>query len=475
MNILYYGDNLDVLRQHVSDESVDLIYLDPPFNSKRTYNVLFKTKTGDEAQAQIEAFDDSWTWSQQSEATYAELVQGGAPLKVADALEAMRRLLGDNDMLAYLVMMAARLIELHRVLKATGTLYLHCDPTASHYLKVLLDAIFGPRNFRNEIVWLYSGGAVPQNDFPRKHDVILRYTKTDTYTFNPVYRPYSPGTVQRGRTKVKGKYFAQGLRSEGTPVNDWWGDLAKITSPTDPEKLGYPTQKPLVLLERVITVSSNPDDVVLDPFCGCGTTIDAAQRLGRQWIGIDITYLAIDLIEKRLRHTYGPAVASTYRVLGIPHDLDGARALFRANPFDFERWAVSLIDGQPNQKQVGDKGIDGVVRFPISQTETGRVIVSVKGGRQVNPAMVQELVGAVHQHKGDMGIFICMTPPTKGMVEVANHSGSYEHPLTGARYPRVQIITIAELLDGKRPKMPTAILPYVKAKARNPDQPSLEL
>ncbi len=531
MNALYYGDNLDVLRQHVSDESVDLVYLDPPFNSNRSYNVLFKNKSGDEAQAQIEAFDDTWTWSQQSEGTYSELVQGGAPLKVADALEAMRRLLGDNDVLAYLVMMAARLVELHRVLKPTGSLYLHCDPTTSHYLKVLLDAVFGPERFLNEIIWKRTSAHNRLVRYGPVHDVILFYAKSEHWYWSPQHVPYDAAYVESNYSKVEAgtnrRYATADLTSErpgsryewkgmappgsrywgvaehtmakldtegrlyytrtgrprlkqyldemeGQLLQDVWTDLRPI-HPNSKERLGYPTQKPLDLLGRIVTASCPPDGRVLDPFCGCGTTIDAAERLGRQWIGIDITYLAVDLIDKRLRHTYGDRIASTYKVHGIPHDLDAARALFAANPFDFERWAVSLIDGQPNQKQVGDKGIDGVVRFPVSQTETGRVIVSVKGGRQVNPAMVQELVRAVHQHKGDMGIFICMTPPTKGMVEVANHSGSYEHPLTGARYPRVQIITVAELLDGKRPKMPTAILPYVKAKARNPDQPSLEL
>ncbi len=516
MNALYYGDNLDVLRQHVADESVDLVYLDPPFNSNRSYNVLFKNKSGDESQAQIEAFDDTWTWSQQSEATYSELVQGGAPLKVSDALEAMRRLLGDNDVLAYLVMMTARLLELHRVLKPTGSLYLHCDPTASHYLKVMLDAVFGPTRFRNEIIWRrtpFKGSSKARAEqLPRSHDAILFYSKGSTWTWQAPTEPYSDQYLARfkwddhdgrgpyrktllktysaataARLKEDDRWIDP-VRPDAMPsykqylsesagerqIDDVWTDI-NMLNPQAHERLGYPTQKPLDLLERIILASSNPGAVVLDPFCGCGTTIDAAQKLGRQWVGIDITYLAVDLISKRLRHTYGDSIAGTYKVHGIPHDLDGARALFNANPFDFERWAVSLIDGQPNQKQVGDKGIDGVVRFPVSQTETGRAIVSVKGGRQVNPAMVQELVGAVHQHKGDMGVFICMTPPTKGMAEVANHSGSYEHPLTGARYPRVQIVTITELLEGRRPKMPTAILPYVKAKARNPQQPSFEL
>ena len=550
MNALYYGDNLDVLRQHVADESVDLVYLDPPFNSNRSYNVLFKNRSGDEAQAQIEAFDDTWTWSQQSEAAYRNLAEGGAPLRVADAVEAMRRLLGDNDVLAYLVMMAGRLVELHRVLKSTGSLYLHCDPTASHYLKVLLDAVFGPTHFRNEVIWKRThshGGSVRYGPV---HDTILFYSKSDEFTWTSPKTAYSEEYVERffkwadpdGRRyrstiltgsgtrrgesgkpwggydpTAAGRHWAipgyvrplmgdpapQGVHEaldrldtmgrmiwpakagvpqfkqylddmEGVDLQDIWTDLPPIHSQSH-ERLGYPTQKPLALLERIILASSRPGDVVLDPFCGCGTAVDAAQKLDRRWIGIDITYLAVDLISKRLRHTYGDAITSTYEVFGIPRDLDGAEALFDFNPFEFERWAVSQVDGQPNQRQVGDKGIDGVIRFPLSATETGRIIVSVKGGKHVNPAMVQELAGALQQHKAAMGVFICMTSPTRGMVEAANHSGSYEHPLTGATYPKVQMITVGELLEGRRPKMPTPILPYVKARARRPDQPTLDL
>jgi DNA modification methylase len=532
MNALYYGDNLDVLRKHVADESVDLVYLDPPFNSNRSYNVLFKSRSGDEAQAQIEAFDDTWTWSQQSEATYMELVQGGAPIKVADALEAMRRLLGDNDVLAYLVMMAARLVELHGVLKPTGSLYLHCDPTASHYLKVVLDAIFSPVRFQNEIAWQRAGAKNDPKRYGRIHDVIFFYTKGQAFTWNDQFTPFNEASIQKNYTMVeagsgrryrhsdltaakpggdvdfewqgvrpyKGRHwaysranldamFAEGRiefrrtgmpvikryldEQPGVPLQDVWTDI-RLTS-ADAERLGYPTQKPVALLQRILQASSNPGDVVLDPFCGCGTTIDAAEKLGRRWIGIDITYLAIDLIDKRLRHTYGDSIATTYKVHGIPHDVDGARALFEANPFDFERWAVSIVDGQPNEKQVGDKGVDGIVRFPLSRTETGRIIVSVKGGKTVNPAMVRDLVGTVKTQRAQMGLLITMDAPSRGVRDALNRSGSYEHPLTGTRYPALQAITVAELLAGKRPKTPTAILPYVKAKVRAPEQPSLGL
>ena len=305
-NLLYYGDNLDILRRYVKGESVDLVYLDPPFNSNATYNVLFAEKNGTKAAVQVQAFEDTWRWDQTAAEAYRETVEAGG--KVSEALQAFRLFLGESNMLAYLAMMTPRLVELRRVMKPTGSIYLHCDPTASHYLKLLMDAVFGVDNFRNEVIWCYAGGGIPKKDFPRKHDVILRYTKTDKYFFSPIYRPYSPGTVQRGRTAVKGKYAERGLRPEGTPVNDWWPDVPKITSPTDPEKLGYPTQKPEALLERIIKASSNTGDTVLDPFCGCGTAIAVAQRLGRHWIGIDSTHLAITLVKSRLKDTFGDQI-----------------------------------------------------------------------------------------------------------------------------------------------------------------------
>lgn len=570
-NQLYYGDNLDVLRQNIKDESVDLVYLDPPFNSNRAYSMLFKEKSGDDSQAQLEAFDDTWVWSQESEALYMELMQAAAtPNRVKDALEAMRRLLGDNDVLAYLVMMAARLLELRRVLKPTGSLYLHCDPTASHYLKVILDAVFGPEHFRNEIIWRRTGSHGKVKRFGPIHDVILCYTKTDTFTFNPVMRPYMQGHVDEYFEKdekgyktayygnvltgsgtrngesgkpwkgidptAKGRHWAvpgklivgfeddvaglsqhqkmdflyeKGLikfvegdtwpiyeryltPSEGMPVGDIWayqpytegtvfgtghGIDADVRwlNPKDKERLGYQTQKPVALLQRIIAASSNPGDVVLDPFCGCGTTVDAAQKLGRRWVGIDVTTLAVDLIDARLRHTYGEAVQDTYDILGIPRDITGAAALFKQSPFEFERWCVMMLDGQPNEKQVGDRGIDGVIRFPIDAKGTSdRVLVSVKGGA-TNPGHVRDLVGTVDSQRAAMGIFVSMIEPTRGMIEAANQSGFYNHPANGQRFPKVQLISVQDLLNDKKPNMPTALLPYFQAERRYGDEQTEKL
>jgi DNA modification methylase len=527
-NKLYYGDNLDLLRQDISADSIDLIYLDPPFNSNRAYNVLFNEKSGDESPAQIEAFDDTWTWSYETESLYINLVNGDAPLAVKDAIEAMRKLLGDNDVLAYLVMMAVRLVELHRVLKPTGSLYLHCDPTASHYLKILMDAIFGSLNFRNEIIWRRTStvkGNTGQGarHFGRNTDRILFYTKSNVYTFSQIYQPYSdeyirtkfsniesstgrrfqtvsmlgPGGAAKGnpfyevlgisrhwryskaemdRLIAEGKIYQSkpGMvprrkyyldEGKGVELQALWTDIDAINSQAA-ERLGYPTQKPLPLLERIITASSNRGDIVLDPFCGCGTTVDAAQKLGRRWIGMDITTIAIDLIDARLRHTYTENIQGTYEILGIPKDIEGAKALFDHSPFEFERWCVMQVDGQPNEKQVGDRGIDGVIRIPIdAKGNSHRVLVSVKGGA-TNPAHVRELVGTVESQKAAMGIFVCMRQPTNAMYEAANHSGIYRYPVNGQSYPRVQIISVGELLAGKRPNLPTALLPYFQAQRR---------
>jgi DNA modification methylase len=534
-NLLFYGDNLDVLRQWVKDDTVDLIYLDPPFNSNRTYNVLFKHQTTATTNAQIQAFDDTWTWSQDDEVTLAQLL-ATAPPKVADAIGAMRQLIGPSDMLSYLVMMTVRLIELHRVLKPTGSLYLHCDPVASHYLKVMLDAIFGAENFRNEITWqrTHSHGNVGRN-FGSVSDILLFYAG-DGYTWNQPYVPMADEYVKKrfsskdpdgrrwqsvtlrnpsprpnlhypyeasngvtyhphpngwscdinrmkryddeGRLHFPAKVGGQ-LRlkqylddTPGVKASNIWSDIYPINSQAA-ERLGYPTQKPLALLERIIQASSNPGDLVMDPFCGCGTAVDAAERLGRRWIGMDISYLSIDLVETRLLHTYGADVSDRMEIVGVPRDEEGAQALFRRSPFDFERWAVSLIDGTPNEKQVGDRGVDGVVRFPVSAAnDIGRLIVSVKGGN-LNPSMVRDLAGTIEAQNAAMGVLITNQPATKGMVEAAQHSGSYEHPLTGARYPKVQIVSVRELLAGQRPKMPTPFLPYLQAPKFVPHHPTL--
>ena len=536
MNKLYYGDNLDVLRKHIPNDSVDLVYLDPPFNSNRNYNVIFgkDSRSSNGATAQIQAFDDTWHWTPVTDQQYEQYTGGILPMRVADALMAFRTLLGENDAMAYLVNMAPRLVELRRVLKPTGSLYLHCDPTMSHYLKVLLDAVFGAELFRNEIIWKRTGAHGSAKRYAPVHDVILYYGMGPHVIWNASYLPYEqsyldekyrnhdergsyqlvtlfPTGIRHGETgkpwrgidptaknchwrypperldeldaegMIQWGKGGQGMprlkrylkSGQGVSVQDLWIDIPPINSQAI-ERLGYPTQKPIVLLERILSASSNEGDIVLDPFCGCGTTIDAAQRLNRQWIGIDITFIAVDLIEKRLRHAYGDSVTDTYEVDGIPRDMASAQALFNRSPFDFERWAVSRINAQPNEKQVGDKGIDGVARFYLDKSVNGRILVSVKGGKTIGPQYIRDLIGTVETQKAQMGVLISMAEPTPGVRDAANHGGTYTWPLNGQTFPKAQVITIGELLKGTRPNMPPPLLPYIQA-ARAPTMAATQL
>lgn len=529
-NTLFFGDNLEVMRASLDDESVDLVYLDPPFNSNRNYNVLFKEHSGSPADAQIHAFEDSWTWSIEAERTYAQTIHDDrTPAKIADALVAMRGLLGTSDMFAYLVMMTPRLMELHRVLKSTGSLYLHCDPTASHYLKILLDAVFGANRFRSEVVWKRSSAHNSARRWGPVHDSLLFYSKGTGYRWNIVREAPDPEYLDVWFTNVdsdgrrykrddltaagrrsgdsgkpwrgidpdsKGRHWAipgfiesltEGLSTQqaldeldrqgrlhwpkkatgvprvkryieeanGTAAQDVITDIRPLHN-VAAERLGYPTQKPLALLERIIAASSQPGDVILDPFCGCGTAVDAAQKLGRKWVGIDCAWPAIQIIEGRLLKQYGDTVKTEYELLGIPRDVGGAKALFDRDPFEFERWAVSLVGGQGNKQQRGDKGIDGIIRFNTTADLHERVVISVKGGG-VNPSMVRDLAGTVAATQAAMGVLISLKPATKGMREAATDAGVWEHPKTGRVYPRVQIVTVEHLLGGGSIELPTAI------------------
>jgi site-specific DNA-methyltransferase (adenine-specific) len=515
VNKLYYGDNLRVLREHVADESVDLVYLDPPFNSNATYNVLFKAPDGQQSQSQIEAFDDTWHWTDSAEDAYWQVLHGPNS-DAAKMLEAMRSFLGENDMMAYLAMMAIRMIELHRVLKPTGSLYLHCDPTASHYLKILLDAVFGKANFINEIIWQRTTGkGLMTRRLPVNHDVILACGKSDRWTWNQekLFLSYDPDnlplkTAQKyshidengrryqldnlinpnpdrpnltyeflgvtrvwrwTRERMQAAYEA-GLviqpgpgkvprmkryldEQEGLPISDVWTDIPPLNSQAQ-ERLGYPTQKPVALLERIVAASSRPGDIVLDPFCGCGTTVHAAQKLGRQWIGVDITPLAVNLIKRRLIDAFGKE--AQFQVIGLPQDLDGARALFAQDPHAFQLWAVSLIpDAQPwkGGKKGADTGIDGQVYLRTGSRESHRAMISVKGGRNVGVAMVRDFAHVIDREKALQGFFLTLTPPTRDMETEAVRAGfvDTEH----GRFRKLQILTIEDLLlSHKRPEMP---------------------
>jgi DNA modification methylase len=568
-NTLFYGDNLPILRDYIDDESVDLIYLDPPFNSNRSYNVLFRDESGREAEAQITAFEDTWHWNAATEHTYQALVTRGAP-RISGMIAALRQSLGANQMMAYLSMMAARLVELHRVLKPTGSLYLHCDPTASHYLRIILDAIFGPERFVNEISWkrssAHSDTRQGMHRYGRIRDILLFYTKTPDYTWNPQYAPYDheyleseyrhaaddgrryketdltaakpggdteydwhvrrpagpgirweadlteefrnprPGWEYKAVRPYQGRYWAFSKTNltefartgklihretgtprlmhfademPGVPLQDAWSDIPPASGSQD---LGYPTQKPLALLERILAASSNPGEVVLDPFCGCGTTIAASQKLGRRWIGIDITHLSIALMKYRLKDMFGLVEKQDYAVIGEPEDLPSARQLAQDDRYQFQWWALSLVKARPvgqasgdrsqapeatGQRPTGkkgaDKGIDGVITF-IDEAggKAKRVLVQVKSGH-LKAGDVRDLRGTVEREGAALGVLVTLEPPTREMQAEAAAAGVYRSPGWERDYPRLQILTIADLFNGAQVQMPPWAITFKQA------------
>lgn len=533
---LFFGDNLKVLRDCIADESVDLIYLDPPFNSKRDYNLLFKTPKPPKAgkttgkgssaveagepeaeygygEAQITAFEDTWHWGQPAEDEFREVLQH-ANTDVAELMRALRSFLKENDMMAYLTAMCIRLLELHRVLKPTGSLYLHCDPTASHYLKVVLDGIFGAEAFVNEIAWKRTSSKSDHSQgaahWPRLHDVILCYARagSQSRTFRPVFAPLDDPYVQQkyphvdgdgqryglwdmtgpgGAAKGNPEYEVMGVTrfwrysqarmqqmidaglvvqprpgavprekrmlaaSKGVVIGDVWTDISPINSQAD-ERLGYPTQKPVALLERIIAASSNEGDVVLDPFCGCGTAVHAAQKLNRRWIGIDITHLAVSLIERRLKEAF-PGIA--FDVHGTPTDIAAARDLAERDKHQFQLWACGLVNAQPYQggRKGADRGIDGLLYIEVGKSKTEKVIVQVKGGASVTRANIATLKGDVDREKAAIGLFVTLAEPTREMIKEATAAGHFESPHHGA-VPKIQILTVEDLLNGKKPQLP---------------------
>lgn len=540
MNKLFYGDNLEVLRESIPAESVDLIYLDPPFNSNANYNILFKSPDGQQSESQIEAFEDTWHWNESAEDAFDDVMKSGNT-DAFTLLRAMREFLGDNDMMAYLAMMAVRLIELHRVLKPTGSLYLHCDPTASHYLKLLLDAVFGARGFRSEIVWKRSSS---HNDtkqglanYGHIHDTIFFYTKGSDWEWNNQFTPYqeeytgrdyklvdeeSGRRFRRGdltaakgggdtsyewrvkkRFEIKerwtadvdeehlepregweykgvfpygGRFWAysrENMRKfaieerlrhtfdgmpeykryldemPGVPLQDLWTDIRPLLAH---ERLGYPTEKPLTLLERIIAASSNEGDVVLDPFCGCGTAVHAAQKLGRQWMGIDVTHLAIGLIERRMKEAF-PGI--DFEVKGRPQSLAAAEDLARRDKHQFELWALSVVDADPwkGGRKGPDGGIDGIIWFKPDGKKTEKAIVEVKGGG-TGVKDVGRLAQVMERENAKIGVLITAQNPTRAMERDAAAVGMWENEYTGRKHGRLQIITLAELFQNKRPDIP---------------------
>jgi DNA modification methylase len=522
-NALYYGDNLDVLRRHVDDKSVDLIYLDPPFKSDQDYNILFAEHDGAKSAAQILAFEDTWEWNTDAEHSYEEMVELGG--KVSEAMRAFRTFLGTSDMMAYLAMMSPRLVELRRVLKETGSIYLHCDPTASHYLKFLIDSIFRPEQFQNEIIWKRTHAHGGAKRFGRVHDVLLFYGKTQerrwirqTVDYSADYqkkffkfsdpdgrryrltiltgsgrRNGSSGKPWKGVNPTKiGRHWAvpgyvrellpnpktdtvqEALdqmeeigriiwpeKENGTPafkqyiddlpgaeLQDVWIDIPPIAAQAA-ERLGYPTQKPQALLERIIKSSSKDGDVILDPFCGCGTAIEAAENLGRKWVGIDITHLAISLIKHRLQRAFGDGVKDTYEVIGEPVTLQDAKALARDDAYQFQYWALGLVGARPTEQKKGaDRGIDGRLFFHDDATgQPKQAILSVKSGWHLTPSFIRDLRGVIDRERAQIGALITLANPTKEMRTEAASAGFYSS--SWGKHPRIQILTVEELLDGK--------------------------
>jgi adenine specific DNA methylase Mod len=512
MKQLWFGDNLTILREEVSTESVDLVYLDPPFNSNANYNVLFKTPQAEAASAQVEAFRDTWLWGTEAQWALDEIMLAGGPL--ANIIHALHSALGESDMMAYLVMMAQRLHELKRVLRSSGSLFLHCDATASHYLKIILDAIFGPQLFANEIIWQRSTGkSLMSKRLPNNHDVILSYSKGRDRTWNSdaLYEPYDPENLPR---KIAAKYTGDdgdgrlyqladllnpnpdrpnldyeflGVRRvwrwtrdrmeaahqagrifqsapgkvprykryldemRGMPLGDVWTDIPPLNSQAK-ERLGYPTQKPVKLLDRILQAATLPGDTVLDPFCGCGTTIAAAEVIGRNWVGIDVAFHAIKVIEDRIR---GQNPSVVYEVGGIPRDFESAQRLALKDKFQFQWWANYLVGVQALKeiKKGPDRGIDGQMFFMNGPRGWGRILTSVKGGQHVGAKDVREFKAVVERERAEMGLFICLNDATRDMKAEAASFGFVE--TAHGHLPRLQIVTISEWFKGRRPVLPS--------------------
>lgn len=542
MNRLYHGDNIDVLRS-LDANSVDLVYLDPPFKSNQIYNMFHKERDGTHSAAQMKAFSDTWTWDPKAAKAYRQLLEGGGPL--ADVMEAFHHILSSGtrakartEMLAYLSMMAPRVVEMHRILKPTGSLYLHCDSRASHYLKLLLDAIFSPERFVSEIIWRRYGAHSNSKVWGAVHDTLLFYSKTNKRIFNRQFEDYAdeyvserfrfkdpdgrrwaeqnlnnparrPNLIYRFRArdgvtyepppngwkvtpekmaawdaagrlhypaKAGGRLRLKQYLDEmaGVPAQDVWTGLSHVGG-TSTERVGFPTQKPEALLDRIILASTNANGVVMDSFCGCGTTIASAERLERRWIGVDITHLAIDVIVERLKAD-GLTEGKDYKIDGrfAPRTLPDIQAMARKDKHTFQGWALEQAGVEPFQLKPGpDRGIDARKSFfdPPGSAERKEIIVSVKGG-QLPAGCVRDLIGTVQRERAQIGVLITLHPPTRQMIRDAADAPTYRGS-DGKIYPGVQILTVEALLNShaidyplQLVARPPATVPSVTAKAQ---------
>ncbi len=464
--VLYAADCLDILNdpEALPSASVDLIYLDPPFNSNSNYNLPFKSR--DRSLKPVEAFEDTWTWQPGDDERLNDLEKHprtrplAAIVQFAAAMESGR---GKTSLAAYLLNMAQRLFAMKRVLKETGSIYLHCDPTASHYLKLLMDGIYGRKYFRNEIVWSYRTGGISKRWFARKHDIIHFYSHSNNYLFS-LPREESRDLSRFNRKDADGRhyYIKAGntyYADEGVAVTDVW-DIPPVRN-VSKERLGYPTQKPLALMERIIKASSNPGDIVLDPFCGCGTTLHAAETLGRKWIGIDISKFSTGLIRRRLVDNFGYLTRDDIFIHGTPESVAEARALARLDKFEFEKWVCGALDANGLYKNPGEKGadggVDGVVELPVIrqvgnkfESQTEYVIIQVKGGN-VAPDSVKALGETVRRLGAVAGIMVCFRDQ---MTTVENQRGKALWSDAYKQYPVIQGFSIEELLADERPNLP---------------------
>jgi len=476
---LFFGDNLHVIEEKIPDNFFDLIYLDPPFNSNRKYSVLFKEGKKDSS-AQIHAFEDTWEWTPPTIRLFEDLKENQNP-QIAILINSLHEFIGDTPMMAYLVNMTARLIPIRKVLKDTGSIYLHCDPTASHYLKLILDVIFGKQNFRNEIVWCYRGGGVPAKDFANRHDIIFRYSKSNDYNFyvDAVRIPYSEESLERLKYKARAfrgdrVYDNYEANIGGKHPEDWW-EIQPIM-PSSKERLGYPTQKPERLLERIVLASTKEGDWVLDPFCGCGTTVAVAERLNRKWIGIDISMQAVNVILNRMTYHY-PDI--DIKIDGIPMDFESAQAMAEKDKYAFQDWGITLVGANPprgERKKGGDQGIDGIILFrdkvDFANPKLKKIIVQVKGGA-TNRGDIAKLKGDIEREDAPMGVLITLLEPTAGMKREAALAGEYKY-VEGVCFPRIQILSVNDWFNGKEVKLPSdKINPFKKAKDKSNQLPLL--
>ncbi len=514
-NTLYYGDNLYVLRNKIKDETVDLCYIDPPFNSKRNYNQIYN-RIGNEDRAQAQAFIDTWTWDKYADKGYEEIItndKGRFQPQLIELIKGLHAVLGEDSILAYLVHMSLRITEIHRVLKSTGSSYLHCDPTSSHYLRIVLDAIFVPQggDFRNEIVWKRTSGHSNAIKFGSVHDTILYYSKSAKLTWNDNYQPYDQAYVdQYYRYKdTDGRHFMSGDASapagggytykwkgitrawrcppetmerldkegrifytkngiprikrylheaKGMPTQDIWGDIEALRSWNN-ERLGYPTQKPEALLERIIKASSNEGDVVLDAYCGCGTTVAVAQRLNRKWIGIDITFQSIKVILDRIKDRFGNDIRDSIITDGIPRDMESVLNLIHKKDDrtrkEFEKWAALTYDDEArvNEKKGADGGIDARSYFATGKDTSDKIVYQVKSGK-VERNDIATLHSDMKREKAEMAVFITLKPSTKPMIDAAKEAGKYDHKMLGRKFDRISIVTVKDILDGKKSEIP---------------------